>query len=120
MNNNSPYGKPIQEGPSNPTEPNDQTQAIIVNQAQPVVIAPLYTRPRIGASPVFMNCPNCKTQITTNVVKKWSWGACCLCCWTGALIWIIIQLCREKDITCYDATHTCPNCGKLIYQFESC
>ena len=111
------YAAPIQPTPIAVTSPNDQTQAVMVNQ--PIIVAPVLP-PTLGGSPAFMICPNCKQNITTNVEKKWSWGSCCLCCWTGVVIWIIIQYLRKKDITCYDATHKCPNCGRTVGQFESC
>lgn len=120
MNQPQPvYAAPIQPNPVVVTSPNDQTQAVLVNQVQPVIIAPILPT-KIGASPAYMNCPNCNANVTSNVEKKWSWGSCCLCCWTGVVIWLIIQVVREKDITCYDATHKCPNCGRVLGHFESC
>ena len=108
------YGSSIQTGP------NDQTQVVIVNQTEPVIVAHPILPTKLGTFPVYMNCPNCKTSVMTNVEKKWSWASCCLCCWTGLLILFLIQLCRDKQITCYDAKHTCPKCGRILGEFESC
>ena len=106
--------EPVQTGP------NDQTQVIIVNQTEPVIIAQPISPSKLGTFPVYMYCPNCKVSVTTNVEKKWNWGSCCLCCWTTITIWFLIQICRDKQITCYDAKHSCPKCGRIIGEFESC
>ena len=114
MTNPDNYGSPIQAGA------NDQTQVIINNQDKPVIFIQPILPTKLGTSPVYMNCPNCKVPVITNVEKKWSWCSCCLCYWTGLLIWFLIQLCRDKQITCYDARHTCPKCGRILGEFESC
>ena len=58
------YGSSIQTGP------NDQTQVVIVNQTEPVIVAHPILLTKLGTFPVYMNCPNCKTSVITNVEKN--------------------------------------------------
>ena len=92
---------------------------IIVNQVQPhsnniIVII------KFGTKPVPLFCKFCKKNITTNVSKSWNFGSCFLCYCTSLIFWIFIQSCQGKELNCWDAKHTCPNCGQILGIYESC
>ena len=108
------YGQPMQ-GP-----PLATSQGFVANQAQPQVVQVVTGQHNFGTKPVSLTCQFCKNPVTTNVEKKCNCCTCCLCCWTGFFIFICIQCCRDKEIGCSDATHTCPNCGQLLGNYNSC
>ena len=91
------------------------TTAIVVNQ-----VVPSYGVIAHTSSPFSTVCPSCKSQITTTSVQTFNCGTCLLCCWTGYILFICIQLCRGKDICCYDAVHRCPACGQTVAVYNSC
>ena len=99
------YGQPVQPVVVQP--------AIVVNQVSPVVV----NMPKLGLSPIATTCPFCRTTVTTTVEESFNCCACLLCCYTGILIYVCIQLCNDKSILCCDATHRCPNCGAVIGQY---
>ncbi len=108
------YGQPMQ-GP-----PLATSQGFVANQAQPQVVQVVTGQQNFGTKPVSLTCQFCKNPVTTNVEKKCNCCTCCLCCWTGFFIFICIQCCRDKEIGCSDATHTCPNCGQILGNYNSC
>ena len=108
------YGQPMQ-GP-----PIATSQGFVANQAQPQVVQVVTGQQNFGTKPVSLTCQFCKNPVTTNVEKKCNCCTCCLCCWTGFFIFICIQCCRDKEIGCSDATHTCPNCGQILGNYNSC
>ena len=101
------YGQPVQSVVVQP--------AVVVNQESPVVV--VVNMPKLGLSPITTACPFCRAEITTVVEESFSYGACLLCCYTGFLIYVCIQLCNNKSILCCDATHRCPLCGGIIGQY---
>ena len=113
-----PHGPPPNGFPPTSQEGFNQTP-IVVNQAQPQQVINVVNA-EFGTQPVSITCQFCKTPVTTNVQKTCSCCAFCLCCWTGLLIWICIQCCRKKEINCWDAQHTCPNCGQILGNYQSC
>ena len=110
-----PHGPP--QGP--PQFQGQQGQAIVVNQAQPQVVN-VISGQTFGTDPVSITCQFCKNPVTTVVQKKCNCGTCCLCCISGILIFICVQSCRNKEIGCNDATHTCPSCGQVLGNYNSC
>ena len=108
------YGQPMQ-GP-----PLATSQGFVANQAPPQVVQVVTGQQNFGTKPVSLTCQFCKNPVTTNVEKKCNCCTCCLCCWTGFFIFICIQCCRDKEIGCSDATHTCPNCGQILGNYNSC
>ena len=104
------YGQPPMSN-----EPYGPTSQVVVNQVVPVMPVIAHT-----SQPFTAICPNCKVSILTNSDRKFNCCTCCLCCWTGLLIYLCIQCCREKDFCCYDAVHTCPRCGGVIANYQSC
>ena len=113
-----PHGPPPNGFPPSSQEGFNQTP-VVVNQAQPQQVINVMNT-QFGTQPVSITCQFCKTPVTTNVQKTCSCCACCLCCWTGLFIWICIQCCRKKEINCWDAQHTCPNCGQILGNYKSC
>ena len=89
--------------------------AIVVNQ-----VVPNYSVVAHTSSPFATQCPYCKSAITTTAVQTFNCATCMLCCWTGLVLFICIQLCRGKDICCYDAVHRCPSCGQTVAVYNSC
>lgn len=109
------YQQPPNMHPSMPASP----QAVVVNQAQPQVVN-VVSGQTFGTQPVSITCQFCKNPVTTQVQKKCNCCSCCLCCMTGLIFWICIQCCRNKEINCWDATHTCPSCGQILGNYTSC
>ena len=108
------YGRPMQGPPQGPP------QGVVANQAQPQVVNVVAGAQNFGTQPVSLTCQFCKNPITTRVEKKCNCCTCCLCCATGLIFFICIQCCRNKEIGCSDATHTCPNCGQILGNYNSC
>ena len=88
---------------------------LVINQVAPAAAITAHT-----SSPFPTTCNHCKNAITTLSVKSCNCAAYCLCCWTGWLIYCIIQACRDKDCCCYDAIHTCPSCGNTVATYKAC
>ncbi len=89
--------------------------AIVVNQVAPAMSVVAHT-----SSPFATVCPFCKSQITTTAIQTFNCGTCLLCYCTGLCLFCCIQLCRGKDICCYDAIHKCPACGQTVAVYNSC
>ena len=107
------YGQPIAVPPGPPQMPN----TIVINQQSPAMMI----HPNMfKTTPVSLNCTFCKKPITTTVTQTFNCCACCLCWCTGLLLYVCIQLCRGKDICCYDARHTCPYCGNVVGTYTAC
>ena len=115
---NQGYGSPVVQTPSQPAA----TTPIVVNQPVPVaVVTPVLVDPNLfKLDPVQIQCPLCSNMITTNVVKSWNCGACCLCCVTGLLIYLLLQISNNKSFLCCNAKHVCPTCGGEIASYKAC
>ena len=109
------YGQPIGGFPPHGIPP----QGIIVNQAQPQVIN-VVNGQTFGTTPVSITCQFCKNPVTTVVQKKFNCCTCCICWATGLCFFICVQCYRNKEISCNDATHTCPSCGQILGTYNSC
>ena len=92
-----------------------QPTAVVVNQ-----VVPSYSVVAHTSSPFSTVCPSCKNQITTTAVQTFNCATCCMCCYTGLVLFICIQCCRGKDLCCYDAVHKCPVCGQTVAIYNSC
>ena len=73
----------------------------------------------LKTSPKFIYCPYCEKGAVTRIEKN------CNCC-TGILsivgvgiFWVLVQLCRSKDINCTDAKHYCVGCKNLLATYKS-
>ena len=80
--------------------------------------APIIKPKQFGSKPIGTYCPNCRFPITTNSSRKCN---CCSCCWCWCCfyLWIFIQCCRKKEITCFDYEHTCPRCGFVLGSYDA-
>ena len=108
---NPPYGQPALVPPQGPPV------VVIQNQEQPVaVINPNMFK----TTPIALTCMFCKKPVTTNVRRTCNVCACLLCYFTGLVFYVCVQCCRGKDICCYDAEHTCPQCGNVVGTYNSC
>ena len=115
-----------------------QQQPIMVQQ-QPIIGQPVaYIQPVVASNqvnpnpvivrnpqdfkctPIVCTCPNCKNTVTTIVTTNFN-VANCLCCFlTSLLCWLLFQCLRDKDISCNDATHICPHCQYVIFNYSAC
>ena len=79
---------------------------------------PIIKPKQFGSKPIGTYCPNCRFPITTNSSRKCN---CCSCCWCWCCfyLWIFIQCCRKKEITCFDYEHTCPRCGFVLGSYDA-
>ncbi len=105
---NQPYGRPA----LNPGPP----QAVIITNQNPGVVNPAIFK----TTPVALTCMFCKRPMTTVVNTTCNCCACVLCYFTGLLIYVCVQCCRDKDICCYDAVHRCPHCGNIVGTYTAC
>ena len=126
------YGKPLQNAQkdqfqdfiANPGQPikiqeKNKSQDIIVNQVKPIIVDKLDYNTKLGTAPMFMICPKCKAPIITNVETSFNMlnFICCFC--NLGILWSCWQICKDKELSCNDAIHTCPNCGKEVDKYES-
>ena len=88
---------------------------VVVNQIQPNVTITANT-----SSSFATVCPFSKVGITTIAIKTCNCCTCLLCYCTGLVFFCCVQLCRGKDVCCYDAQHKCPNCGQIVAVYNSC
>ena len=110
-----------------------------LGQAQPVIGQPVaYIQPVVASnqvvpnsvivrnpqdfkcSPIVCTCPNCKNVVTTMVTTNFNFANCLCCFWCGLLCWFLFQCLRDKDISCNDATHICPHCQYVIFNYSAC
>ena len=107
-----PYPPPaVQPGVGQP----GYTAAIVVNQGGAGLALPANTSKSYATT-----CPGCGQSIMTNAIRTFNCCTCLLCYCTGILCFICIQACRGKDFCCYDAVHSCPNCGRTLASYQSC
>lgn len=69
--------------------------------------------------PQFIKCPFCG-EITPTVANR-SCNICnvlCFICLPGC--WFLCGICKEKDMNCYNANHSCMNCQKHVAQYNAC
>ena len=93
--------------------PMPNAQPIVVNQVIPQVPV------KIRSSPAVMVCPHCHNTITTVVDTQFNCLNCCFC-YCFFICWVIANLVNEKDFNCTDATHKCPQCGQVVFQYNAC
>ena len=109
---NPPYGQPALVPPQNNTP-----ATVIVNQPQ--VVSPVNPI-NFGTKPIAMNCIFCKKPITTQVERTCNVCACILCYCTGLVFYVCVQACRKKEFCCYDGEHKCPECGRVLGNYNAC
>ena len=118
FNQKYPINNNVNAPPYQQPYPQPIAQPVIIQQGAPnaiVVNQPLsvpnivIVNNRWGLSPVSTTCSFCGTPITTVVEQTCNCSACCLCCFTGFLIYACIQSCNGKEMCCCDGFHKCPN-----------
>ena len=99
---------PIQASPAMPLVVNAGIEGFV----------PIIKPKQFGSKPVGTYCPNCRFPVTTISTRKCN---CCSCywCWSCFYLWILIQCCRGKEMTCCDYEHTCPRCGFVIGNYDA-
>ena len=113
------YGQPVISPPL-PPQPMvgpGQPNPIIVNQQSPALVL----QPDIFKSTsIVITCPFCNRNISTSIRETFNCATCCLCFFTFPLLYICIQLLRNKDLCCYDVDHSCPYCNNRLGTYSSC
>ncbi len=113
------YNKPIIESPKNSNQ-------IIINQHIPTITA-------FTLEPAKLTCPYCKKEIISEVQENFNWCTCLLCFF--GIIFCAIPcifcsgLCNSINcnccngdfncICCFDGTHICPKCKKVVGLYDS-
>ncbi|MCQ2819365.1 MAG: LITAF-like zinc ribbon domain-containing protein [archaeon] len=105
----------IQMGVPVPVDGNNMNVVVVQNQVDPEEMLPNFR-----SSPIKTICPYCNTQIRTYVETHLNCLNLCCYCWTSCIVWTAFQLCRGKDLSCSDARHFCPKCGKTLGYYEAC
>ena len=118
------YGEPVQNTTQNELNPYGP-QGIALNQQAPpqVVMNVMNVNKNFGTKPVSMNCPFCKMPILSNVSRTCNFMtflAFICTCWIAWCVLCCIHLYRNKEVTCCDAKHTCPNCGRTLGYYDNC
>ena len=90
-----------------------QPQVIIVKQN--INIVPLHL---LGTDPASIVCPLCQNNITTIVEKTCNWVDLILFGYFW-IVWLILKAVKRKNICCMNATHSCPECGQIIGNYNS-
>lgn len=74
-----------------------------------------FTRPyKWGLESKRVACPNCEQLIDTEIEKSMNMKAVCMAIGTLYVGFALIQMCKNKPISCEDCQHSCPKCGILI------
>ena len=95
--------------------PNDNL--IIYNQTSDIIV--VNNIESFKTQPIKATCPNCRIKCETDVdkkINKYNLTFCIIC----VIPWIIVQNIKDKDINCYDASHTCPSCKICIANYSAC
>ena len=109
-----PYpGQPMAPASATYQPPMANQQPIVVNQAIPQ--APL----KLKTMPASIVCPHCHNNVTTVVDTQFNCLNCCFC-WFFCICWCCVNLINDKDFNCTDATHKCPQCGQVVFQYNAC
>ena len=75
--------------------------------------------PEFGAEPIRMTCQYCGNFITTKTEEKFQILAC-ICCLFSWLLYCCVQIFRNKNICCFNVTHRCPQCGRVVGSYDAC
>ena len=130
-----------------PVQPVYQEPMNIPNYANPMPVQPVIQQPivtpvinqvvpaqgmdsiivanTLKSNSVMIMCPYCKKSGMTRAERFCSCAniCCCLCTswyWIPGFWWVVFQVLRKKDISCYNANHYCCFCNQLIHQYRAC
>ena len=68
----------------------------------------------------FVYCPYCKNQAFTKTEINCSVPNILCCAFTAAILWLPLQLCRGKDLSCNNAKHFCNRCNQTLADYKAC
>lgn len=74
----------------------------------------------LRSSTQFILCPFCHISGMTIIEKECSCSNVVCSIFTTPLSWLIYQVCRRKDLNCYNATHRCQKCGNVLGIYKAC
>ena len=89
-----------------------------VNQTQPNGLSTVAISKVLRSTSQFIVCPFCNQFVPTKTERSCSCPNICCFLFTG--VYPCFQILREKDLNCYNASHFCPNCNKLVHQYRAC
>ena len=69
---------------------------------------------KFGLESKKMNCPFCDEPIQTGTKTSMNMKALLTAIGTFYIGFVIMQACKNKEISCLDCEHSCPNCGNVI------
>ena len=72
---------------------------------------------RVGLEPKKMNCPFCEEKIETQIETSTNIKALLISIGTLFIGYFLIQICKNKSVSCKDCEHTCPSCGHIIGRY---
>ena len=87
------------------TSPPPQPQPVIqINQTR------TFTGPlKLGLESKRINCPHCNQEIDTQIETSMNMKALITAIATLYIGYVLIQICKNKEVTCVDCEHSCPN-----------
>ena len=97
----------------------NQPQTVMVGVAVPVANNQV-NQIIFKSTPVLAICRNCGYNGLTRTVTTCSIANCLCCLFTDPICWCCFQLCRGKDLNCYDAVHCCPRCSAVLGNYSAC
>ena len=74
---------------------------------------------KLGLEPKEMNCPFCEEKIETLTKKTINKKALFIAIGTVYIGLVLIQICKNKSISCEDCEHSCPCCRRKIGQYTA-
>jgi len=95
------------------TSPPPQPQPVIqINQTR------TFTGPlKLGLESKRINCPHCNQEIDTQIETSMNMKALITAIATLYIGYVLIQICKNKEVTCVDCEHSCPNCKHIIGKY---
>ena len=115
----APYTSMPQNVVNNPN-PQVVNQPIVSNQVLPSNVQVNPNLIVLKSNPQFITCPQCGYSGITRTVNNFNIANCLCCFFTDPVCWLLFQVCRGKDISCFDATHFCASCNAVLGNYSAC
>lgn len=96
------------------------SQSIVNNQTVPNPEEMKAIQTSLRSSSQFILCPFCTISGMTIVEKEYSCSNILCCIFSTPITWLLFQVCRQKDLNCYNVTHRCQKCGNVLGTYRSC
>lgn len=74
----------------------------------------------LKSQPVTVECPFCKGVCVTRTERQLSWKSCLFSLLGTPYLWFLTQICRNKDLNCYNAKHYCLKCNAELGEYSAC